>query len=565
MKLKTKGAILTLALTLAIGAVPNFAFAGAESDPKLAKLEQKFFHNEFVKEDVGARLDRLEKLVFGEAKAGDADTRLQNLVAAVPNLDETVASGGGGASTAGGGDDTPSAGGGSSPRTASNPDAAAAEREATITDGSKYPAVTALEKKLLGRDFASEALVKRLDRLETKVFGKPSSNIDDLSERMDRLKAQTGVDLARTPPAGSDWADDEDGPQPGRSDIAYVPERPMQPGTRPTYNPGDDPMFNNSRPRPRSSYSSAWGGGGSVGGSSGSYGGLPPARRPAPVAGDMEDDPRPSGSYGSAPPRRVASLPPTSSGGIPPTAPDVVRGAATPPTAMGLSQQVALLENEIFNRSYTSDPIPMRLDRLEATVFPGTKRASDMPLPQRVQRLNSAVAVSQPGTPSMPQVAQGVPQTAPDYQDAGMPPVAPQRGQSGLGKIINGLGNLLMGAPMYNGAYPTGSNLVQDPTTGLLIDRMTGNMIDPTTGVVVRQGVGVPITGGGAYGAYNGFNNGLSPIGAPYGMGGYGMGSGMRFGFGGSGIRFGGGGMGMGMGSGMGTGFGYPIGTQTWP
>jgi hypothetical protein len=116
---------------------------------------------------------------------------------------------------------------------------------------------------------------------------------------------------------------------------------------------------------------------------------------------------------------------------------------------------------------------------------------------------------------------------------------------------------------MGYGAYPTNSTLVQDPSTGLLIDTMTGNMINPTTGQVVRRGagMGMPVTGGYPGGGYSGFNNGLSPIGSPYGMS---TGSRMNFGFGGSGIRFGGGGMGMGMGgmSGMGVG-GYPIGTQS--
>jgi hypothetical protein len=200
------------------------------------------------------------------------------------------------------------------------------------------------------------------------------------------------------------------------------------------------------------------------------------------------------------------------------------------------------------------------LSRLEGTVFPGTRPNSDASITDRVNKL---VAVLQPGAgaAASPRVAQnnpnGMPPVAPDYSSQqGIPPVAPS--PRGLSKIINGLGNLLTGGGMGMGAYPMSSNLVQDPSTGYLIDTMTGNMINPTTGQVVRQGMG-PVTGGYS----SGFNSGLSPIGSPYGYGSSMRGSSMNFGFGGSGIRFGGGsGMGMGMG-GMGVGAGYPIGTMT--
>jgi hypothetical protein len=563
MNFRTKGTILTIALSVAICGMPNFAWAGAESDPNLVKLENKFFQHDWPKDDLDTRLDRLEKLVFGEAKTGDDATRLKNLVSSVGNLDapaESTAQSGSGAGSDNSVPDDSDKPAARSPKTASDPDSQAAEREQQISDGSQYPAVTAMEKKLFaGKDYASEPIVKRLERLETKVFGKPTQ-IADLSDRVDRLKSQTGVDLARTPPPGSDWADDEDQPAGGGSDITYIP--PRRTGTPPSssYNPEDDPMFNNSHSQPsRPSYGSAWSGGGGVAAGSGSYGG-------GSTAGADMGSTGPSGGYGYTPPRKVASAFPPSPGtsrgiNLPPTAPDVVAGGSGPVPAMGLNQQVGLLENEVLGKTYTNEGLPTRLGRLEQAVFPGTKQAADMTLPDRVRRLLSQVPISQPGGPQLAQrSAGGAPQVAPDYENSqGVPPVAPQRG-TGLGRIINGLGNLLMGGNMGMGAYPMSSTLVQDPSTGLLIDTMSGNMINPTTGQVVRQGV--PSMGG--YGAYNnGFNNGLSPIGSPYGMGN----SGMRFGFGGSGIRFGGGGMGMGSGMGMG-GMGvpgYPIGTQAWP
>ena len=38
----------------------------------------------------------------------------------------------------------------------------------------KYPTVSAIEQRLLGKDYAGEPIDQRLNRLETKAFGKPS-------------------------------------------------------------------------------------------------------------------------------------------------------------------------------------------------------------------------------------------------------------------------------------------------------------------------------------------------------------------------------------------------------
>lgn len=558
MNFKTKSTILTLALSVAVCAMPTLALAaGVDSDPNLTKLENKFFQHDYAKDDVESRLDRLEKLVFGESKTGEPAARLKNLVSAVPNLDAPAETSTAKAPSGGSADDTAAADDGGAPQrsassspVAADPDAELAQKEQQIEGGSQYPAVTAMEKKLLGRDYASEPIVKRLERLETKVFGKPVE-IADLSDRVDRLKSQTGIDLAKTPPPGSDWADDEDQPMgTGRSDITYIPER-RPTGGAPAYNPANDPMFN-GRGSSLVQRAPAWSGGsggGTVGGG-GSYG----SGKSVTSSGDIGLG-APSGGYGYTAPRRVASLPaPSTSSGIPQTAPDVVRGASVPQAAIGLSQQVALLENELFRKTFANETIPVRLNRLESTVFPGNRPSTDMSLPDRVHRLISAVPIStsapqQVAQRPAPTAASGYPPVAPDYgQDPQVPQPAPQRGPSGFSKIINGLGNLLTGGGMMGGAYPVGSNLVQDPTTGMLIDRFTGNVIDPVTGVVVRQGTGAPM--GGGYSTYGGFNNGLSPIGSPYGM----NSGGMQFGFGGSGIRFGGGGMGLGTGMGMGTG-----------
>src|SRR5207253_3913065 len=145
-------------------------------------------------------------------------------------------------------------------------------------------------------------IVKRLERLETKAFGKPSSS-DDLSERVDRLKTRTGVDLAATPPPGSDWADDEEqGPMAGggSSDLTYIPAQ-----TTP-YTPQRVPATNLGGPSP-------------VGGGSGTYGdGSASATNPADIASSVDGYTR-GGGHGYNPPRKIASAttPRTAPSGMP--------------------------------------------------------------------------------------------------------------------------------------------------------------------------------------------------------------------------------------------------------
>src|SRR4030095_919233 len=85
----------------------------------------------------------------------------------------------------------------------------ASDRNYVPPGGSKHPAVSAIESRVLGKDFAAEPIAKRLDRLETKLFGRASGS-DDLMERVDRIKQRAGVDLARQAPTGSDWAEEDD-------------------------------------------------------------------------------------------------------------------------------------------------------------------------------------------------------------------------------------------------------------------------------------------------------------------------------------------------------------------
>ncbi|MCA9805721.1 MAG: hypothetical protein KC777_27305, partial [Cyanobacteria bacterium HKST-UBA02] len=152
----------------AMGALSSADTAGLES------LENKYFDHTYPKDTDEARIERLEELIFGEAKTGDDNTRLSSLLAAVPSLQSS-----------GPPSSSPSpAAGQSSPSGNNGNDNTDADPDDTSTD---YPRVDAIEQVMLGKVYKGESLKRRLDQLEIKAFGK-SPNIPDLSDRVDNLE-----------------------------------------------------------------------------------------------------------------------------------------------------------------------------------------------------------------------------------------------------------------------------------------------------------------------------------------------------------------------------------------
>lgn len=492
------GATLTAlwGLLFVLTVSPAGAAEAQSPGPDLSRLEVRFFQHDYPKDTLDQRLGRLEKMVFGEERSGSSYERLSNLMATIPNpVSET--------------DSSEPAEPARKSGKEGNRDDAAADPTYSPPDGSKYPAVTAIEHRLFGHDFAGEPVQKRLERLEIKVFGKVSG-VEDLSDRVDRLKQRTGIDIARQAPPGSDWADEEDdapmvgdwpGPRAGEGRVAPA---------------GEDGRSFSGRDLRRDMQrafgippSGSYGGGRFSG--DGAYGGT------ASGSGFGAA----SGTYGMAPSAPSFSAAPPARSEPPPA-----------PQALGLKQQVDALETEIFGKTFLRDPLPARLSRLETTVFPQEKPAAEKALPERVSRLLSVIPLS-PASSRSPQVAQR--QSPDDFaiDDFGDPAAAqPQqpRGGSGLSKIINSIGGLLSGG-MVGGFPLAGGNYVTDPQTGLLFDPVSGNLVDPMTGAVIGQRLG---SGMGA-GSFGSFSNGFSPFGAmPYGTG-IGGGTGLRFGFGGIG------------------------------
>ncbi|MBX9669279.1 MAG: hypothetical protein K2X93_16765 [Candidatus Obscuribacterales bacterium] len=562
----------------------------AAQGPDLDVLENKFFHHTYPKDTSEARIDRLEKMVFGEAKDGPERDRIDGLMKMVDEADDDqpVAERG---TTGGGGSQAPANRGasssGSSTAKKSAP-AQAPEKVAREDYGTSYPAVSAIEKKVFGKDFSDEAVEDRLTRLEKKTFGQISKS-NDLSERMDALKEKTGIDIARSSPQGADWNEEED-------DSAGYPE-PSSPVARsyPGVSPRDSGRSFSGRDV-GDDLNRAFGrrpGGGTGSGGSGSYG----------MGGGSQVFSGGSGAYGFGGGSRgsgsglnysrgagsgsTSSFGGKSSAGIigssdddndglPPAAPSIARrspgapliasrpGVGEPPVAPprgtaqgggGLTVQLDALEGQVFGKSYSQEGLIQRLERLETTVFPGDRSAKSRTPAERIARLAGVVPIGINPTQNisrnqpMDQDGDG----SPDYDNSQIAqqqqlPQA-QRSRGGLGKIINSLGNFL-GGGMSVGSYgmPTG-NLVTDPQTGMLVDQYSGNLINPSTGQVVGRKAGFgyqsPIPNYGVN-----FNNGFS---SPYTNPMY---SNPAYGIGGSGLRFG---------SGMGGIGGVRFGGGMWP
>lgn len=151
----------------------------------LTVLEKKFFEHTYAADTQEARLDRLEKLVFGEIGQGRDSDRIAKLMAAVPELSGKGADPSsdplpaGSPVQANGADNSTNTIGDNTSQDQPGPD--------RISDSSGYPTVSAMEQQLLGKTFVGLPVQKRLDQLEVHAFGKLSGS-QDLSDRVDRLE-----------------------------------------------------------------------------------------------------------------------------------------------------------------------------------------------------------------------------------------------------------------------------------------------------------------------------------------------------------------------------------------
>lgn len=168
--------VLSVLSILCLAACP--CFAADNPGQTISLLENNFFEHTYPTDNEEKRVERLEKLIFGESKTGDLQARIKSLSASLPkDTDATLLTDQN--SNRSQNQQISSSQGQS---TNLNP-AQSSDTDDTNTD---YPRVDAAEHLLLGKTFPHEPINRRLDQLEVKAFGKPSAN-PDLSDRVDKL------------------------------------------------------------------------------------------------------------------------------------------------------------------------------------------------------------------------------------------------------------------------------------------------------------------------------------------------------------------------------------------
>lgn len=179
--------ILTLALGLSL---TQTALAAPDLDVtaggQLRLLELKYFEHTFDSENTEERVERIEKLVRGEAGQGDLTARVKSIVATLVAEGQSLTPFSPSPVTATGPTTAPA----SQKNASSNTANVLQPNNSNSTAGSdrgSYPHVTNLEKEILKKTYEGEPLNERLIRLEIAAFGQSSSG-NDYGGRTDKLE-----------------------------------------------------------------------------------------------------------------------------------------------------------------------------------------------------------------------------------------------------------------------------------------------------------------------------------------------------------------------------------------
>lgn len=187
------------AQTFAAAATPVNPGAGL---PRIQVLENRFFFHSYEQDPIEKRLQRLELLVFGQTQPGNNQERLQHLNTTIAERDREsalkmqrqaqrsatehpTASAPSPSSVSGSGGNTGNS-------TSNSP------RNNITHIKQHYPALDTLEWRVLKKTYYNDSLDGRLERLETKLFGQPSSTMS-YADRVDRLNRTLGIGIASAP------------------------------------------------------------------------------------------------------------------------------------------------------------------------------------------------------------------------------------------------------------------------------------------------------------------------------------------------------------------------------
>jgi len=146
------------------GVCPSFGAAqdmGPVKD-QISKIETSLWNLNYSNDTESARLDRIEKEVFGSPNSKKSTQERINRLNSALGLESLAEA-----------------------------SAPISELYKDEDDGINYPAVDMLELQLLGKNYKKENIYKRIERLEGKVFG--SAQKGDLAQRTDSLKAKISM------------------------------------------------------------------------------------------------------------------------------------------------------------------------------------------------------------------------------------------------------------------------------------------------------------------------------------------------------------------------------------
>lgn len=327
-------------------------------------LEDAVFAIRYDQEPAQARVERLEKMVFGQVQTGSLDQRIGKLEKALSSNALSPLK------------ETPPAAAQPAPQT-QNAMQQPANQAAPVNqsqqqayqprDATDYPTVTQMEKKVFGKSFTSEDISQRLTRLEKQVFKTPQNG--SLADRMDNLRL---VILGDTGPSVAETAADP-----------YNGYRPQAPGSYP-----QPPNYQPYPPQQQAPYYAPppQAASGSPG-----YVQVPPGYQQMPGNGYPPQQ-LPTG-YQNTAPYPPQGYPQQQAYGDPYAQP-YGQQAVSPDMLEAMNE----IEKETLGQTFPAEPFESRLDRVESKIFGQT--APELSADERMQRV---IAVASAG---------GAPQTA---------------------------------------------------------------------------------------------------------------------------------------------------------
>lgn len=165
-------------------ATPRSAVSEDVVSKEVEILEHRFFPKAYSNDPLDKRLQRLELMIYGATQGGSLPERLDRLKKDVAIRSKT--------SPVGAAKAIP----GMSDKSGGAPGAGAG----AAGGSAQYPVLSTLEWRALKKTFVNESLDQRLARLESQLFGQPSTTMPYV-DRIDRLKKVMGLGMTSEVPS----------------------------------------------------------------------------------------------------------------------------------------------------------------------------------------------------------------------------------------------------------------------------------------------------------------------------------------------------------------------------